>query len=132
MASFWDVIHTDIALKMVAVSTSEASVNMYQTRRRGIPEDSHLCTCVRDNLKSQSILVIFLQSIKILRSQPLHNMAVVGITTPRTDMRGRVQITAEHLLEQLRQSVRAHETTRERLDGFARNLILELFTKICR
>jgi hypothetical protein len=30
-----------IALKMEAVSTSETSVNFYQTTRRNIPEDSH-------------------------------------------------------------------------------------------
>jgi hypothetical protein len=31
-----------IALMMQAVSTSETSVNFYQTTRRNIPEDSHL------------------------------------------------------------------------------------------
>jgi hypothetical protein len=30
---------------MEAVSTSETSVNFYQTTRRNIPEDSHLQTC---------------------------------------------------------------------------------------
>jgi hypothetical protein len=33
-----------IALMMEAVSTSETSVNFYQTTRRNIPEDSHLHT----------------------------------------------------------------------------------------
>jgi hypothetical protein len=31
-----------IALKMEAASTSETSVNFYQTSRRNNPEDSHL------------------------------------------------------------------------------------------
>jgi hypothetical protein len=31
-----------IALMMEAASTSETSVNFYQTARRNIPEDSHL------------------------------------------------------------------------------------------
>jgi hypothetical protein len=36
---------------MVAASTSETSVNFYQTTRHNIPEDSHLRTCRRENLK---------------------------------------------------------------------------------
>jgi hypothetical protein len=35
-----------------AASTSETSVNFYQTTRRYIPEDSHLHTRRRENLKS--------------------------------------------------------------------------------
>jgi hypothetical protein len=41
---------------MEAVSTSETSVNFYQTARRNIPEDGHLLTHSRDNLKSHQIL----------------------------------------------------------------------------
>jgi hypothetical protein len=41
-----------IALMMEAVSTSETSVNIYQTTRRNIPEDSNLHTSRRENLKS--------------------------------------------------------------------------------
>jgi hypothetical protein len=37
---------------MEATSTSETSVNFYQTIRRNIPEDSHLHTRRRENLKS--------------------------------------------------------------------------------
>jgi hypothetical protein len=40
-----------IALMMEAVSTSEMSVNFYQTTRRNIPEDSRLHTRRRENLK---------------------------------------------------------------------------------
>jgi hypothetical protein len=41
-----------IALMMEAASTSETSVNFYETTRRNIPEDSHLHTRRRKNLKS--------------------------------------------------------------------------------
>jgi hypothetical protein len=42
-----------ITLMMVAVSTSEMSVNFYQATRHNIPEDSHLHTRRRENLISQ-------------------------------------------------------------------------------
>jgi hypothetical protein len=41
-----------IALMTEAESTSETSVNFYQTTRRYNPEDSHLHTRRRENLKS--------------------------------------------------------------------------------
>jgi hypothetical protein len=41
-----------IAQMMAAVSTSEASFDFFQTIRRNIPEDSHLHTRHRENLKS--------------------------------------------------------------------------------
>jgi hypothetical protein len=41
MAVFWYVAAM-IALMMEAVSTSETSVNFYQTTRRNNPEESHL------------------------------------------------------------------------------------------
>jgi hypothetical protein len=41
-----------IALMMEAASTSEMSVNFYQTTQRYNPEDSHLHTHHRENLKS--------------------------------------------------------------------------------
>jgi hypothetical protein len=41
-----------IALMMEAASTSETWVNFYQTTRRNNPEDSHLHTRRRENLKS--------------------------------------------------------------------------------
>jgi hypothetical protein len=37
---------------MVAASTSETSVNIHQTKRRNNPEDSHLHSRRRENLKS--------------------------------------------------------------------------------
>jgi hypothetical protein len=40
---------------MEAASTSETSVNFFQTTRRNNPEDSHLHTCRRENLKSHII-----------------------------------------------------------------------------
>jgi hypothetical protein len=41
-----------IHLIMEAVSISEKFVNFYQTTQRNIPEDSHLHTRSRENLKS--------------------------------------------------------------------------------
>jgi hypothetical protein len=41
-----------IALMMEAATTSETSVSFYQNTRRKIPEDSHLNTRSRENLKS--------------------------------------------------------------------------------
>jgi hypothetical protein len=46
------IIRIMIALTMEAVSTSETSVSFYQTIRRNVPEDVHLHTCRRENLKS--------------------------------------------------------------------------------
>jgi hypothetical protein len=40
------------ALMMEAASTSEMSVNVYQTTRRNIPDDSRLHTRRRENLTS--------------------------------------------------------------------------------
>jgi hypothetical protein len=42
------------ALMMEAANTSETSVNFYQTIRRNIPQDSHLHTRRRENLKSDT------------------------------------------------------------------------------
>jgi hypothetical protein len=66
MAVFWDITPRSlvevyqqaiISLMMEAASTSEKSVNFYQPTRRNIPEDSHLHTRRRENLKShQDIL----------------------------------------------------------------------------
>jgi hypothetical protein len=53
MAVFWVVAPCDfIALMMEAASTSETLVNFYQTTRRYNPEDSHLHTRRRENLRS--------------------------------------------------------------------------------
>jgi hypothetical protein len=41
-----------ISLMMEAISTSETSVNFYETKRRSIPEGCQLHTCRRENLKS--------------------------------------------------------------------------------
>jgi hypothetical protein len=47
--------HWLIALMMTAASTPETSVNFYQATRRYNPEDSHLHTRRRENLKSQTV-----------------------------------------------------------------------------
>jgi hypothetical protein len=41
---------------MEVVSTSETSVNFYDTTRRNIPEDSRLHTRRRENLKSHYLI----------------------------------------------------------------------------
>jgi hypothetical protein len=46
-------------MMMEAVSRFETSVNFYQTTRRNIPEDSHLHTRRRENLKSHHVVVLF-------------------------------------------------------------------------
>jgi hypothetical protein len=43
-----------IALMMEAARASEMSENFYQTTRRYSPEDSHLRTRLRENLKSHA------------------------------------------------------------------------------
>jgi hypothetical protein len=45
---------------MEDASTSETSVNFYQTTRRNIPEDSHLHTRSWENLKSHVMFVIYI------------------------------------------------------------------------
>jgi hypothetical protein len=59
MAIFWVVAPCSLvdfrALMMEAERTSETLVNFYQTTRRYNPEDSHLHTHRRENLKSYLI-----------------------------------------------------------------------------
>jgi hypothetical protein len=45
-------------LMMEATNISETSVNFYQTTRRNNPEDSHLHARRRENLKSQTAILI--------------------------------------------------------------------------
>jgi hypothetical protein len=47
-----------IVLMMEAASTSETSVNLYRTTQRNNPEDSHLHTCRRENMKSHLFLLL--------------------------------------------------------------------------
>jgi hypothetical protein len=62
MAVFWVVAQCSlvvIALMMEAASISETSVNFYQTTWRNNPEDCHIHTRLRENLKShQGFIVI--------------------------------------------------------------------------
>jgi hypothetical protein len=59
MAVFWDVgcsseevYRRFIALMMEVASTSETSENIYRTTRHYTPEENHLHTRHRENLKS--------------------------------------------------------------------------------
>jgi hypothetical protein len=47
-----EMITASIIKAMEAVSTSETLANFYQTIWRNIPEESHLHTCCRENVKS--------------------------------------------------------------------------------
>jgi hypothetical protein len=51
---------------MEAARTSETLVNFYQTTRRYNPEDSHLRTHCRENLKSYFIFKRFVE-VKIMK-----------------------------------------------------------------
>jgi hypothetical protein len=46
------ILKSRVALMMEAARTSETLVNFYQTTRRYNPEDSHLHTHCRENLRS--------------------------------------------------------------------------------
>jgi hypothetical protein len=46
------------ALIMKVVGTFEMTVNFYRTIRRNMPEDNHLHTRRRDNLKSQKVFCL--------------------------------------------------------------------------
>jgi hypothetical protein len=65
-AVFWDVAtyRVIITLMMEAVSFYETSVNIYETKRCDIPEDSRLHTRRRENLKPhiQVICICFIYS----------------------------------------------------------------------
>jgi hypothetical protein len=62
MAVFWVVasIIRAIALMMEAARTSETLVNVYQTTRRYNPENNHLHTHRRENLKPYLMRTCFL------------------------------------------------------------------------
>jgi hypothetical protein len=53
------IIRAMNALMIEAASTSETSVNFYQTTRRSNPEDNHLHTRRRENLNSHKVVIMF-------------------------------------------------------------------------
>jgi hypothetical protein len=65
MAVFW-VVAPAIALMMEAARTSEMLVQLYQTTRCYNPEDSHLHTYRRENLKSYLDTSVLFNSLSIL------------------------------------------------------------------
>jgi hypothetical protein len=66
---------------MEAARTSETLVDFYQTTRRYNPEDSHLRTHRRENLKSYSVVLRVLQIIFI--SVSLSNFMMFFISRPQ-------------------------------------------------
>jgi hypothetical protein len=73
--------HQGIALMMEAARTSETLVNFFQTTRRYNPEDSHLRTHRRENLKScgfQNVSVS--ENFLLRRNKPEGLICVSGKT----------------------------------------------------
>jgi hypothetical protein len=50
------------ALMMEEISTSETSVNFYETAGRNIPTGCHLHACRRENLKSQIEILLKIET----------------------------------------------------------------------
>jgi hypothetical protein len=87
-----EVYRVLIVLVIEAASTSETSVNLYQTTRRYNPEDSHLHTRRRENLKSYQFIsqIIALQYKQLLRHKCME--CSIRMISRRTEMQ------EEHLL----------------------------------
>jgi hypothetical protein len=62
-----------VALMMEAASTCETSINFYQTTQRNNPEDSHLNSRRRENLRSHQFSICFVVYHLLLKvSTPPH------------------------------------------------------------
>jgi hypothetical protein len=63
------IIITTATLMMVAASTSETSVNFYQTTQHNIPENSHLSNEFTSNIKPSVLAVYNIQQfVTVTRS----------------------------------------------------------------
>jgi UDP-N-acetylmuramyl pentapeptide phosphotransferase/UDP-N-acetylglucosamine-1-phosphate transferase len=60
-----------IALILKSVSTSETSVNFYETTRRNIPEDTHLYILGHESLKAHPVVLLFVIITAILHTHLL-------------------------------------------------------------
>jgi hypothetical protein len=67
---------------MEAVSFSESSVSVYQTTQCNIPEDSHLHTRRRENLRSHIILVVHQSRHESYLDSAQSHLDTVHIFTP--------------------------------------------------
>jgi hypothetical protein len=74
MASFKPHFVGTIALMMEATRTSETLVNFYQSTRRYNPEDSHLRSQRRENLKSYLINIKFMQVMPLTTHHGQHQL----------------------------------------------------------
>jgi hypothetical protein len=89
---------------MEAVSTSEASVNLYQTIWLHILEDSYFHTRRRENLKSHQYVCI----CKILTAKP-----VIGLKTQKTQYGAHISTTVAEACGKLLQDNITSRCTQE-------------------
>jgi hypothetical protein len=68
LSSICKRIHFHLSHDDEAVSTSETSVNFYETTRRNIPEDNHVHTHHRANVSLTQIFMFAITSTPVLRS----------------------------------------------------------------
>jgi hypothetical protein len=66
-----------ITLMMEAVSSSQTSISIYQTTRRNIPENSHLFSCRRENLKSHPTEHLFQLIAEVKQSRLFTSMVFI-------------------------------------------------------
>jgi hypothetical protein len=82
------IIKAIIALMMDVASTSETSVNVYQTARRNNPKDSQIHNCRRENLKSHKLRwfpesgEVSVREIDVQMRSNLETMGVTSRTVP--------------------------------------------------
>jgi hypothetical protein len=68
-----------IALMMDAASTDKTSVNFFHTTRRNNPEDSHLHTRRRENLKYHLVQIMMLSIFRFLQPPVTSTFSVPGV-----------------------------------------------------
>jgi hypothetical protein len=82
-----------IALMMEAVQASGTLVNTHQSTRRYIPEDSHLHTHRRENLKS------YLTHLSTSQLRTIHVLSITMELCVRVCVRAYIVLTAKYFLK---------------------------------
>jgi hypothetical protein len=72
-----EILAVSIIRAMLAASTSETSVNFYQTTGRNIPEESHLHTDLCYNLRSQQSTELWIRQSKIQKNSVSTDKAIL-------------------------------------------------------